>query len=78
MHVALVAISDGVHDALALIGKHDWRLLGAIGYCLFDTLVLYACLLAYGPTPTFWAVAMAYLVGHAGQLDPDPGRARRG
>jgi len=72
MHVALVAISDGVRDALVLIGKREWRLSGAIAYCLFDTLVLYACLLAYGPTPTFWAVAMAYLVGLLANSIPIP------
>jgi uncharacterized membrane protein YbhN (UPF0104 family) len=72
-HVALVAISDGVHDALRMIRERDWRLLGAVGYWLFDALVMYACLLAYGPTPTFWAVAMAYLVGLMGNSVPIPG-----
>jgi uncharacterized membrane protein YbhN (UPF0104 family) len=71
-HVALVAVSDGVRDALHLIGGRDWRLLGALGYWLFDTLVLYACLLAYGPTPGFWVVAMAYLVGLLGNSIPIP------
>lgn len=71
-HVALVAISDGVRDALRLIARREWRLLGAVGYWLFDTLVLYACLLAYGPTPTFWVVAMAYLVGLLGNSIPIP------
>lgn len=72
MHVALVAISDGVHDALRLIREHDWRLLGSLGYWLFDTLVLYVCLAAYGPTPAFWAVAMAYLVGQLANSIPIP------
>jgi uncharacterized membrane protein YbhN (UPF0104 family) len=72
LHVALVAVSDGVHDAMRLIGERDWRLLGAIGYWLFDTLVLYACLVAYGPTPAFWAVAMAYLVGLLANSIPIP------
>jgi uncharacterized protein (TIRG00374 family) len=72
VHVALVAISDGVRDALAAIGRRDWRLLGAIGYWLFDTLVLYACLLAYGPSPSFWAVSMAYLVGLLANSIPIP------
>ncbi len=51
LHVALVAVSDGVRGALRVIARHDWRLLGAVGYWLFDTLVLYACLLAYGQSP---------------------------
>jgi uncharacterized membrane protein YbhN (UPF0104 family) len=71
-HVALVAVSDGVRDALRLIAERDWRLLGAVGYWLFDTLVMYACLRAYGPTPAFWAVAMAYLIGLMGNSIPIP------
>ncbi|HTC59741.1 MAG TPA: hypothetical protein VK691_06425, partial [Solirubrobacteraceae bacterium] len=72
LHVALVAISDGVRGALRLIARHDWRLLGAVGYWLFDTFVLYACLLAYGQSPTFWVVAMAYLVGQLANSIPIP------
>lgn len=71
-HVALTAVSDGVRDALRLIGERDVRLLGAIGYWLFDTLVMYACLRAFGTTPTFWAVAMAYLIGLMGNSIPIP------
>jgi uncharacterized protein (TIRG00374 family) len=72
MHVALVAVSEGVRGALRLISRRDPRLLGAVGYWLFDALVLYVCLLAYGPTPTFWAVAMAYLVGLMANSIPIP------
>jgi uncharacterized membrane protein YbhN (UPF0104 family) len=71
-HVALVALSDGVRGALRLMARRDWRLLGAVGYCVFDILVLYACLAAYGPTPAFWAVAMAYLVGLLANSIPIP------
>jgi uncharacterized membrane protein YbhN (UPF0104 family) len=70
---ALVAVGDGIYDALRLIRQGDWRLLGAIGYWLFDTLVLYVCLLAYGPTPAFWAVAIAYLIGLFANSIPLPG-----
>ncbi len=72
MHVALVAISDGVRAALRLIGRREPRLLGAVGYWLFDTMVLYVCLLAYGPSPAFWVVAMAYLVGLMANSIPIP------
>ncbi len=72
MHVALVAVSDGVRGALRLIRRGEVRLLGAIGYWLFDTLVLYTCLLAYGHSPTFWVVAMAYLVGQLANSIPIP------
>ena len=58
--------------ALALIRAREWRLLGAVGYCLFDIAVLYVCLLAFGPTPSFWVVAMAYLVGMLANSLPIP------
>jgi uncharacterized membrane protein YbhN (UPF0104 family) len=73
MAVALLAVGGGVEDALAMIRAHDPRLLGAVGYWLFDNLVLYACLLAFGPAPTFWVVAMAYLVGMLANSVPVPG-----
>ncbi len=71
--VALTAIGGGVEDALGLIGKRDWRLLGAVGYWLFDNLVLYACLASFGHAPSFWVVAMAYLVGMLANSIPVPG-----
>jgi uncharacterized protein (TIRG00374 family) len=71
--VALTAVSGGVHDAVRLIAAREWRLLGAVGYWLFDNLVLYACLAAFGPTPSFWVVAMAYLLGLAANALPIPG-----
>jgi uncharacterized membrane protein YbhN (UPF0104 family) len=71
--VALVAIGGGVKDAVGLIRAHDWRLMGAVGYCVWDIVCLLACLAAYGSTPTFWAVAMAYLVGMLANSIPIPG-----
>ena len=71
--VALVAVSGGVHDALGMIREHDWRLLGAVGYWLFDNMVLWACLAAFGHAPSFWVVAMAYLVGMLANSIPVPG-----
>ncbi len=71
--VALTAVSGGVHEAVQLIRARDWRLLGAVGYWLFDNLTLYACLAAFGPTPSVWAVAMAYLVGMLANSVPIPG-----
>ena len=72
MVVALTALSDGVFDAVHLIGEHDWRLLGAVAYWAFDNLALYACLAAFGPAPSVWVVAMAYLVGMLANSLPIP------
>jgi uncharacterized protein (TIRG00374 family) len=72
--VALEALSGGIFDALRLTRRHDWRLLGAVGYWLFDNLVLYVCLVAFlHSPPSFWAVAMAYLVGMMANSIPVPG-----
>jgi uncharacterized membrane protein YbhN (UPF0104 family) len=73
VYVALTALSGGVFDALALIrARRDPRLLGAVAYCLFDIAALYACLLAYGPAPSWWVVSMAYLVGMLANSLPIP------
>jgi uncharacterized protein (TIRG00374 family) len=71
--VALEALSGGILDALRLIRRRDWRLLGAVGYWLFDNLVLYVCLVAFAHPPSFWAVCMAYLVGMLANSVPVPG-----
>jgi uncharacterized protein (TIRG00374 family) len=71
--VALVAISGGVQDGLQMIRDHDWRLMGAVGYWLFDNLTLYSCLAAFGHAPAFWVVAMSYLVGMLANSIPVPG-----
>ncbi len=71
--VTLVALSGGVQDAVRLIREHDWRVLGAVAYWLFDNLALYACLAAFGGTPGVWVVAMAYLVGMLANSLPIPG-----
>ncbi|HEX4187478.1 MAG TPA: lysylphosphatidylglycerol synthase domain-containing protein [Solirubrobacteraceae bacterium] len=71
--VALRALSGGVYDAVRLIREHDWRLWGAVIYWLADNLALYACLAAFGNPISFWAVAMAYLVGMLANSVPIPG-----
>ncbi len=71
--VALTALSGGVADALIMLRRHDWRLLGAVAYWLFDNMVLWACLASFGHGASFWAVAMAYLVGMLANSLPVPG-----
>jgi uncharacterized membrane protein YbhN (UPF0104 family) len=71
--VALRALGDGVQDAIELVRARDWRLLGAVAYWLFDNLVLWACFAALGHAPSFWVIAMAYLVGMLANSLPIPG-----
>jgi uncharacterized membrane protein YbhN (UPF0104 family) len=70
---ALTALGDGVWGLLGLLRRPDPRLSGALAYWLCDVLVLYACLLAYGSSPSFWVVAMAYLIGMLANSLPVPG-----
>lgn len=71
--VALLAVSGGVEDSLREIAKRDWRLLGAVAYWLFDVLTLFAALAAFGHVASFWAIAMAYLIGLIANTLPIPG-----
>lgn len=71
--IALEALCAGVKEALQLIRRGDTRLLGAVAYWLFDNLVLYACLAAFGHAPSVWVVGMAYLVGMLANSLPVPG-----
>ena len=71
--IALLAISGGVEDALVELRRHDRRLLGAVGYWLFDVLTLFAALAAFGNVASFWAIAMAYLIGLIANSLPVPG-----
>jgi len=70
--VAVTAVAGGVGEAVRLILRREPRLLGSVGYWLFDNLTLYACLAAFGHTPSFWVVAMAYLVGMLANSLPIP------
>ena len=71
--VVLTAVGGGVDDAVRLLREHDWRVLGAVAYWLFDNLTLYACLAAFSHAPVVWVVAMAYLVGMLANSLPVPG-----
>jgi len=71
--VALIAIGGGVQDALRELARHNWRLLGAVAYWLFDVLTLFAALAAFGHVASFWAIAMAYLIGLIANSLPIPG-----
>lgn len=71
--VVLCALSEGVADSLALIREPDWRVFGAVGYWLFDNLVLLVCFYAYGIHPQLGVIALGYLVGMLANALPIPG-----
>jgi uncharacterized membrane protein YbhN (UPF0104 family) len=56
-----------------LLLSGDWRLVGAVGYLLFDIAVLWACFRAFGAAPSLAAVVMGYQIGYLANLAPVPG-----
>jgi uncharacterized membrane protein YbhN (UPF0104 family) len=69
-----VAIHDGVAEAGRLVRAHDAMLVvGAVGYWIFDNLVLLATFHAFGLSPAVLVVVMAYLIGQLGGALPLPG-----
>jgi uncharacterized membrane protein YbhN (UPF0104 family) len=74
LHTAGAAIAEGTIEAGRLLRTGDPLLLGgAIGYWLFDNLVLLAAFAAFGATPSLTIVLMAYLIGQLGGALPLPG-----
>jgi uncharacterized membrane protein YbhN (UPF0104 family) len=68
------AVHDGVGEAGRLLRRGDPLLIGgAIGYWLFDNLVLLATFHAFGLSPPLIIVFMAYLCGQLGGILPLPG-----
>jgi uncharacterized protein (TIRG00374 family) len=69
-----VAIADGTAEAGRLLRAGDPLLLGgALGYWVFDNLVLLAAFAAFGASPPLIIVLMAYLIGQLGGALPLPG-----
>ena len=67
------AVAAGVRTALALLGRRDPILLGALGWWAFDVAVLWACLHAFGTAPPVGVLVMAYFTGMLGNVLPLPG-----
>lgn len=74
LRVVVGAVADGVEEAGVLLRKRDPLLIGgAIGYWLFDNLVLLAAFHAFGVAPPVIIVLQAYLIGQLGGALPLPG-----
>jgi uncharacterized membrane protein YbhN (UPF0104 family) len=69
----LADIGSGVPAARDALLRPHWRLLGALGYLLFDIAVLWTTLAAVGPAPPVAAVVVAYLAGYLPNVLPIPG-----
>jgi uncharacterized protein (TIRG00374 family) len=74
LRVALAALADGVEEAGVLLRRRDPMLIsGALGYWIFDNLVLLATFHAFGVAPALIIVLQAYLIGQLGGALPLPG-----
>jgi uncharacterized protein (TIRG00374 family) len=70
----LVAVADGVGEAVALLREANaWLIAGLVAYLVFDLLLLWATFHAFGHSPPLAIVWIAYLIGELGGLIPVPG-----
>lgn len=74
LRTVAVSVHEGTTEAGRLLRSGDPLLYGgAIGYWLFDNLVLLAAFHAFGASPPVIVVLLAYLVGQLGGALPIPG-----
>src|SRR5204863_9991650 len=58
----LVAVADGVNEAVALLREaNPWLLGGIVAYLFFDVMVLWATFRAFGVAPPLSIIWIAYL-----------------
>lgn len=69
----VAVLAEGVRGAVALLCTRDLALLGAVAWWAFDVGALWACLAAFGATPTLGVVVTAYFTGTIANLLPLPG-----
>jgi uncharacterized membrane protein YbhN (UPF0104 family) len=66
-------VGIGIPAARQALTRPSWRLLGAIGYLLFDIAVLWVTFAAVGPLPPLAPLIVAYLAGYLANAVPIPG-----
>ncbi len=71
--VWLVDIGVGIPAARRALVRPSWRLIGALGYLLFDIAVLWTTFAAVGPLPQLAPLVVAYLAGYLANAIPIPG-----
>ncbi|MEA2228026.1 MAG: putative heme transporter [Solirubrobacteraceae bacterium] len=67
------AMSAGVRLAIHQVRERDPAVFGAVAYWFFNVAVLWAAFRAFGESPSWAVILMAYLVGMLGNLLPLPG-----
>jgi uncharacterized membrane protein YbhN (UPF0104 family) len=66
-------IATGISAARDALARPSWRLIGAVGYLLFDIAVLLTAFAAVGALPPLAPLVIAYLVGYLANAIPVPG-----
>ncbi len=66
-------IGFGIPAARGALARPSWRLIGGVGYLLFDIAVLWTTFAAVGPAPPLAPLVVAYLVGYLANATPIPG-----
>jgi len=69
----LTSLAAGIRESEAVLRQPDWRLLGAVGFWIFDVATLWLAFRALGSAPRFGAIVMGYLIGMAANILPVPG-----
>jgi uncharacterized protein (TIRG00374 family) len=69
----LTSLAVGIRESEVVLRHPNWRLLGAVGFWIFDVAALWLSFRALGSAPPFGAVVMGYLVGMAANMLPIPG-----
>jgi uncharacterized membrane protein YbhN (UPF0104 family) len=64
---------DGIRYAEYALRRPNLRLLGAIGYLVFDIAVLWATFAALGDSPPLAPLTLGYIIGYLANLVPVPG-----
>jgi uncharacterized membrane protein YbhN (UPF0104 family) len=70
---ALSRAASWVRGAEEVAFTPNWRLVGTVGYLVFDIAVLWACLRALGVNAPIVAVVLGYQIGYLANLVPIPG-----
>lgn len=68
----IAGLIDGLRDAERALRQPDRRLLGAVGYLLFDLAVLWAAFAALGQRPPLAPLVLGYSIGNLAGLIPVP------
>jgi uncharacterized membrane protein YbhN (UPF0104 family) len=70
---ALSRAASWVRDTEEVAFSPNWRLVGTVGYLVFDIAVLWACLRALGVNVPIVALVLGYQIGYLANLVPIPG-----